>query len=117
MRLHEFILTHIGQILSAWERFARSVETALPPMDSKGFARSFGAHPENRRRGYAKTSERAAADRQITGPWSRYGRRFTGPDPCNDAVCRGVFHGSDDVGISRAALECAQVVAGPTARG
>lgn len=36
MRLHEFILTHIEQILSAWERFARSVETALPPMDSKG---------------------------------------------------------------------------------
>lgn len=36
MRLHEFILTHIEQILSAWERFARSVETALPTMDSKG---------------------------------------------------------------------------------
>lgn len=36
MRLHEFILKHIEQILSAWEGFARSVETPLPTMDAKG---------------------------------------------------------------------------------
>lgn len=36
MRLHEFILKHTEQILSAWESFARTVETALPAMDAKG---------------------------------------------------------------------------------
>ncbi|QOY74084.1 HAMP domain-containing sensor histidine kinase [Pseudomonas sp. OST1909] len=36
MRLHEFILTHTEQILSAWEGFARSMETPLPTMDAKG---------------------------------------------------------------------------------
>lgn len=36
MRLHEFILTHIEQILSAWESFARSVQTPMPTMDAKG---------------------------------------------------------------------------------
>ncbi|WP_454564476.1 ATP-binding protein [Pseudomonas sp. AIG] len=36
MRLPEFIQNHIEQILSAWESFARSVDTALPPMDAKG---------------------------------------------------------------------------------
>lgn len=36
MRLHEFILKHTEQILSAWEGFARSVETPVPTMDAKG---------------------------------------------------------------------------------
>lgn len=36
MRLHEFIRTHIEQILSEWEGFARTVETSMPDMDSKG---------------------------------------------------------------------------------
>ncbi|WLH07855.1 sensor histidine kinase [Pseudomonas lurida] len=36
MRLHEFILKHIELILSDWERFARSVDTAMPVMGSKG---------------------------------------------------------------------------------
>ncbi|TFH79944.1 RsbRD N-terminal domain-containing protein [Pseudomonas kribbensis] len=36
MRLHEFILQRTEQILSAWESFARTVETALPPMNAKG---------------------------------------------------------------------------------
>lgn len=36
MRLHEFILTHLEEILLAWERFARSVHTPMPPMDAKG---------------------------------------------------------------------------------
>jgi len=36
MRLHEFILKHIEKILAEWENFARSVETSMPMMDSKG---------------------------------------------------------------------------------
>lgn len=42
MRLHEFILTHLEQILSAWESFARSVQTPMPPMDAKGLRNHAG---------------------------------------------------------------------------
>lgn len=36
MRLHDFILRHLEQILTSWESFARSVQTPMPPMDAKG---------------------------------------------------------------------------------
>jgi len=36
MRLHDFILKHIEQILLDWESFARTVETARPAMGTKG---------------------------------------------------------------------------------
>ncbi|WP_431034802.1 sensor histidine kinase [Pseudomonas yamanorum] len=36
MRLHDFILREMEQILQAWEDFARSVDTPLPTMDAKG---------------------------------------------------------------------------------
>ncbi|WP_440089681.1 sensor histidine kinase [Pseudomonas fragariae (ex Marin et al. 2024)] len=42
MRLHEFILQHIEQILSAWEGFARSIETPMPSMDSIGLRNHAG---------------------------------------------------------------------------
>lgn len=42
MRLHDFILTHLEQILSAWESFARSVQTPMPPMDAKGLRNHAG---------------------------------------------------------------------------
>ncbi|MBK3485097.1 ATP-binding protein [Pseudomonas sp. A1437] len=36
MRLSDFILKNLELILQAWEQFARSVDTAMPPMDSRG---------------------------------------------------------------------------------
>lgn len=36
MRLSDFILDNLEPILQAWESFARSVDTPMPPMDSKG---------------------------------------------------------------------------------
>ncbi|MEX3777801.1 sensor histidine kinase [Pseudomonas sp. MYb118] len=35
MRLHEFIIRHNEQILVAWEKFARSVETPIPSMNAE----------------------------------------------------------------------------------
>jgi signal transduction histidine kinase len=36
MRLSDFILKNLELILQAWEQFARSVDTPMPPMDSRG---------------------------------------------------------------------------------
>jgi signal transduction histidine kinase len=36
MRLSDFILKNLEPILQAWEKFARSVDTPMPPMDSSG---------------------------------------------------------------------------------
>ncbi|MNI09539.1 Bacteriophytochrome [compost metagenome] len=36
MRLYDFILKHMEQILLAWEQYARTIDTALPTMDTKG---------------------------------------------------------------------------------
>ncbi|MDH2076889.1 sensor histidine kinase [Pseudomonas atacamensis] len=36
MRLHKFILNNLELILSAWSRFARTVDTGKPMMDEKG---------------------------------------------------------------------------------
>lgn len=36
MRLHKFILNNVELILSAWTRFARTVDTGKPTMDEKG---------------------------------------------------------------------------------
>lgn len=36
MKLPDFILQNMESILQAWEDFARSVDTPLPPMDAKG---------------------------------------------------------------------------------
>lgn len=36
MRLYDFISKHMEQILVAWERYARTIDTPLPVMDTKG---------------------------------------------------------------------------------
>ncbi|UDI90455.1 sensor histidine kinase [Pseudomonas sp. IAC-BECa141] len=60
MRLHQFILQHIEQILAAWESFARSVETALPTMDSKGLRN----HSEHILRTVAQDMQTPQTERQ-----------------------------------------------------
>jgi len=60
MRLHQFILEHIEQILAAWESFARSVETALPTMDAKGLRN----HSEHILRTVAQDMQTPQTERQ-----------------------------------------------------
>ncbi|WLG64867.1 HAMP domain-containing sensor histidine kinase [Pseudomonas sp. FP1762] len=60
MRLHEFILTHIEPILSTWESFARTVNTAMPTMDSKGLR----DHSENILRTVAQDMQSPQSERQ-----------------------------------------------------
>lgn len=36
MRLYDFIPKHMEQILSAWEKYARTIDTALPTLDTNG---------------------------------------------------------------------------------
>ncbi|MHA3737811.1 sensor histidine kinase [Pseudomonas sp. Eth.TT006] len=77
MRLHEFILTHIEQILSAWERFARSVETALPPMDSKGLR----DHSEHILRTVAEDMQSPQTERQQIAKSLGHGPDTEGDSP------------------------------------
>lgn len=60
MRLQQFILKHIEQILLDWETYARSVETALPAMDVKGLRN----HAEHILRTIAKDMQTYQSERQ-----------------------------------------------------
>lgn len=79
MRLHEFILTNLEQILLAWESFARSVQTPMPPMDTKGLRN----HAEHILKTVAQDMQTPQSERQqITKSFGE------GPEAENDSPAK-----------------------------
>lgn len=108
MRRHEFILTHIEQILSAWERFARSVETAMPPMDSKGLR----DHSEHILRTVAEDMQRPQSERQQIAKSLGHGPDTEGDSPAQTHAMTRFVAGFPCIRWCRNMVRCARVYSG-----